>query len=224
MNIALILSGGTGVRLGGDIPKQYIEIKEKPMIAYALEVLEAHKQIEKIQIVADGQWHELISIYTGEKFAGFSRPGENRQLSVLNGLKDILKYAVPTDNVIIHDAARPLVKAAMFTKIIEELEQHEAVTPIIPVKDTVYLCGDHGFSGVLRRTEIAAGQTPEGFRLGKYYQANMSLIPEKILKVTGSLEVALLAKMDAVPIQGDEKNIKVTTIQDLNIVRNTIGA
>ena len=88
MNIALILSGGTGTRLGADIPKQYIEVKGRPVISYCLETLLVHPKIDAIQIVAEQVWQQVIldELKEQEKFRGFSMPGENRQLSILNGL------------------------------------------------------------------------------------------------------------------------------------------
>ena len=98
MNIALILSGGTGRRAGTDIPKQYVEVCGKPVLSYSIETLSAHGGIDAIQIVAAPQWHERIRGWLGTadigmKFRGFSLPGETRQLSVLQGLEDIRKYA-----------------------------------------------------------------------------------------------------------------------------------
>ncbi len=221
MNIALILSGGKGMRFGGDVPKQYTQAGGRPVIGYALEVFEKHEKIDRIQIVADRQWQELIlhSMADGQpvslKPSGFSRPGESRQMSIYNGLKDIMEYAHPTDKVLIHDAVRPLVKAERITEVIETLEKHEAVTPVVPVKDTVYTCEGGRFTGILRRDTLAAGQTPEGFLLGRYYEAVQSMMQGKMERVTGSLEAALLAGMDAVSVAGDEENFKITAKEDL---------
>ena len=91
MNIALILSGGTGIRLGLNIPKQYIEVNGKPIISYCIESLSAHGQIDVIHIVAESDWQDQIKMWLasfglGKKLHGFSNPGKNRQLSILHGL------------------------------------------------------------------------------------------------------------------------------------------
>lgn len=215
MNIALILSGGTGTRMGMSIPKQYIEVKGKPVIAYALSAFEKHERIDKIQIVADAVWREDIRGFTGEKLKGFSDPGANRQLSILNGLQDILKYASDTDKVIIHDAARPCVTEQTITECLEALEKHEGVLPVLPMKDTVYEGCNGRIVSLLDRSRIVAGQAPEGFVLGKYLQANRELLPDKIMSVNGSTEPAIMAGMDVVYIPGDEGNFKITTKVDL---------
>lgn len=222
MNIALILSGGTGARMGTKIPKQYIEVEGKPVISYVLDIFETHEMIDRIQVVADEDWHDLISQYAGRKLAGFSEPGTNRQYSILNGLSDILAYADVKDYVIIHDAARPLLHSGTITEILKTLKDHEAVTPILPLKDTVYLYEDGRFTGTAERAKLAAGQAPEGFLLGRYYEAVKGLLPDKILHITGSLQAALEAGMDAVPIPGDEGNFKITTMADLETFRQIV--
>lgn len=221
MTTALILSGGTGVRLMLDTPKQYIEINGRPVISYCIEQLSCHDGIDLIQIVADEQWHETICgclrIYDkGSKFQGFSKPGENRQLSIYHGLEDIRKYASVLDVVLIHDAARPLISAQMITDCLNAVKGHDGVVPVLPMKDTVYQSLDgKKVSALLKRNEIYAGQAPEAFLLGKYYEANERLLPDEILQINGSTEPAVMAGMDIVMIPGDERNIKITTRADL---------
>ena len=87
MAITLILSGGSGTRLGADIPKQYIEVYDRTVISYCIEQLSCHEQIDGLQIVPASQWHQIIQeclekYDKNNKFRGFSTPGENRQLSI----------------------------------------------------------------------------------------------------------------------------------------------
>lgn len=227
MNIALILSGGTGTRLGAAIPKQYIEINGRPIISYCMECLFSHADIDAVQIVANHMWQELISEckeeMTGKKFRGFSEPGETRQLSILNGLEDIRGYARDGDYVLIHDAARPLLSKELITRCLDAVKGHDGVLPVLPMKDTVYASVDsRTVSSLLNREKIFAGQAPEVFVLGKYYEANRKLLPEKIRAVNGSTEPAVLDKMDIVMIPGDERNFKITTGEDIEHFREII--
>ena len=217
MNTAIILAGGTGTRLGADIPKQYIEVCGKPIIAYCLETFFAHEMIDAVQIVADEMWHEYImQQVNSEKFKGFSVPGATRQLSIYNGLCDVKMYSSDNDCVIIHDAARPLVSVEMITNCFKALKQHDGVLPVLPMKDTVYFSEDGKcISQLVDRSKVYAGQAPEAFRLGKYLAANEALMPEKILKINGSTEPAIMAGMDIAMIDGDENNFKITTKTDL---------
>lgn len=215
MNIALILAGGRGSRLGCDTPKQYVEAAGKPLIAYCLKVFEEHVSVDAIQIVAEENWHFFIEAWAGDKLKGFSKPGYNMQLSILNGLKDILKYAEESDIVIIHDAARPMVSAGLVSACIQACHFHDGCIPVLPVRDTVYMGDGKRITALLDRESVCAGQAPEAFRLGMYYRANLRLLPDEILKINGSTEPAILAGMDVALIEGEEKNFKITTAAEL---------
>lgn len=221
MNVALILSGGTGTRLGTEIPKQYIEIDGKPIIAYSIERLSAHAGIDAIWIVAAPEWWELIAESLkksdiSKKFRGFSNPGANRQLSILNGLEDIRNEISEESLVLIHDAARPLLSEKLVTDCFCAVKGHDGVLPVLPMKDTVYASSDGKcITSLLNRSEIYAGQAPELFCLEKYYEANRRLLPDEIMNINGSTEPAIMAGMDIAMIPGDENNFKVTTQADL---------
>lgn len=228
MNVALILSGGTGTRLGTEIPKQYIEVGGKPIIAYSIERLSAHAGIDAIWIVAAAEWQEWIAEslkYSdiNEKFRGFSNPGANRQLSILNGLEDIRNEISEESLVLIHDAARPLLSEQLVTDCLCAVKGHDGVLPVLPMKDTVYASSDGKcITSLLNRSEIYAGQAPELFCLEKYYEANRHLLPDEIMNINGSTEPAIMAGMDIAMIPGDENNFKVTTQADLVRFRELI--
>lgn len=228
MNIALILSGGTGTRLGADIPKQYIEVGGKPIICYCVEQLLEHDRIDAVQIVADQSWQDLISDWISDsnvinKFKGFSLPGENRQLSIFNGLENIRKYASDDDFVLIHDAARPLISKKMISSCVDAVAGYDGVLPVLPMKDTVYLSVDgKKVDSLIDRNQIHAGQAPEIFNFGKYFEANKQLLPSEILKINGSTEPAIMAGMNIALIPGDERNFKITTKADLERFREII--
>ncbi|MCH5186023.1 MAG: 2-C-methyl-D-erythritol 4-phosphate cytidylyltransferase [Oscillospiraceae bacterium] len=222
MNVAIVLSGGTGTRLGGDIPKQYIRVNNKMIIGYCLDTVINHGMIDAVQIVADRDWHEPIMHeinkmnISASVFKGFSLPGKTRQLSIFNGLEDVMKYAGEDDYVIIHDAARPLVSAETIADCLDKAREHDGAMPALPMKDTVYFSEDgRTISSLLKRESIFAGQAPEAFALGAYYRANKSLMPDKILKINGSAEPAVMAGMDIAMTNGDENNFKITTKADL---------
>lgn len=230
MTIALILSGGTGTRLGADIPKQYIEVNGRIILSYCLETLLVHSEIDGVQIVADPSWQQAVledveKLHGKEKFRGFSSPGATRQVSVLSGLTDILTYASAEDIVLIHDAARPCLSADMISRGIAACAGHDGVLPVLPMKDTVYLSEDGKMvSSLLNRSQVFAGQAPEFFVLGKYYEANQSLLPDKILTINGSTEPAILAGLDIAMIPGEEGNFKITTKADLERFQQIICA
>lgn len=235
MNIALILSGGTGRRMGLDVPKQYIEVCGRPIISYCMETLSGHSGIDAIQIAAEEEWQELISESMkelaetkqpgiSEKFRGFSKPGANRQLSILSGLEDIRGYASDSDYVLIHDAARPMLSVRQISDCLDAVTGHDGVIPVLPMKDTVYSSRDgRTITSLLSRSQIFAGQAPELFILGKYYEANTALMSDSILRINGSTEPAVMAGMDIAMIPGDEGNFKITTRADLERFREIVA-
>lgn len=239
MNIALILSGGTGLRVGSSIPKQYIEVGGKPVITYCLKALYGHEAVDAIWVVAESEWQGKIlswlKMYGLEgSIKGFSLPGQNRQLSILNGLEDISAWAHADDVVMIHDAARPCLSELMISDCYNSIKGHDGVLPVLPMKDTVYLSEDgKGVSSLLDRKKIFAGQAPEVFVLGKYLEANRLLLEKEvvledgtrqsaILSINGSTEPAILAGLDVVMIPGDERNFKITTKEDLERFRKLV--
>lgn len=218
MNYAIILSGGTGTRLGLNIPKQYYEINGKPIIHYTLETLSHMALLDGYVIVAAEEWRSYLKKMCGldEKFLGFAEPGENRQLSIYHGLLALRKIAAEADVVLIQDAARPNTTEDMIAECFGLLDKQDGAMPVLPMKDTVYL-SENGkqVTSLLQRNQIFAGQAPESFRYGKYLRANEALLPEKILHINGSTEPAILAGMQITMITGDEKNYKITTVADL---------
>lgn len=228
MTIAILLSGGTGLRLGAEIPKQYIEAGGRPILCYSLECLSLHAGIDGIRIVADPAWQQeicrwLLSYDPENKFCGFSLPGENRQLSIYHALEDLKDLLKASDSVFIHDAARPRLSAKQITDCLAALKGYEGVVPMLPMKDTVYLSQDgKQITSLLKRSEVFAGQAPELFHFGKYYEANQRLLPADILRINGSAEPAVMAGMNIAMIPGDENNYKITTRADLERFQRAI--
>lgn len=218
MNYAIILSGGIGTRLGLDMPKQYYEVNKKPIIRYVIETMEQCEVVDGFVIVAAEEWQEYMQnqIFLPEKFLGFALPGENRQLSIYNGLCALRGIAKEEDVVLIQDAARPNTLMKLIEQCLDLKHDVDGAMPVLPMKDTVYLSEDGvQVSALLERKKVFAGQAPESFRFGKYLAANEMLLPEKIRSINGSTEPAILAGMHIQMIPGDEKNYKITTEVDL---------
>lgn len=218
MNYAIILSGGIGSRLGLDMPKQYYEVNKKPIIRYVIETMEQCEAVDGFVIVAAEEWQEYVreQISVPEKFLGYALPGENRQLSIYNGLCTLRGIAKEEDVVLIQDAARPNTSMELIQQCFDLEDDVDGAMPVLPMKDTVYLSEDGvQVSALLERKKVFAGQAPESFRFGKYLAANEMLLPEKIRSINGSTEPAILAGMHIQMIPGDEKNYKITTEVDL---------
>lgn len=222
MNIAIILSGGIGTRMGGDIPKQYIIVIDKPIIWYCLKTFIECPLIDAIIIGRAEEWRDyiedLMNSLKTSKPVYYSDAGETRQYSIFNALREAQKNgAKQEDIVIIHDAARPLVSSELIENCIKECDDADGVLPVIPVKDTLYqsLDGQH-ISNLLNRNELFAGQAPEAFMFGKYLAMHEQMPREDLLKINGSTEIAYKGGMKVKLIKGDEINFKITTPEDLS--------
>lgn len=220
MVYAIILSGGIGSRMKDtSIPKQYKEYKGIPVIGHCLKRFEEHHQIQQIYIVADEGWHtylrNFVAINNISKFVAFILPGRTRQYSILNALEEMRKVVKDDDLIIIHDAARPFVSKEVISECINLSAQDDGAMPVLPVKDTIYYSEDSiEVTALIDRTRVYAGQSPESFRFGKYYQANINMSENEFLKVCGSTEPAIKAGMKIKLVEGDEKNFKITTPGD----------
>ena len=109
-----------------------------------------------------------------------------------------------------------MVSADMLSACVEACREHDGVVPVLPMKDTVYLGDGRKITSLLDRGRVFAGQAPEAFLLGKYFEANRCLMPNQIDRINGSTEPAVMAGMDIAMIPGDEGNFKITTQMDLN--------
>ena len=230
MNFAIILSGGIGSRMNcKNMPKQYISVAGKPIIMHTLEVFEKCEHIKKIVIVAAEEWQEDImkwsSISNIKKIQGFALPGKSRQESILNGLKACMKLGVDdSDNVVIHDAVRPLVECNLIEGCIIGLNGYDACMPVVAINDTVYYSENgENITSLLDRSKLFAGQSPEAFNLKKYYAIHDPFDSEGLEKIRGSSEIAFNSGLSIRIIDGDYRNFKITTQADLERYKRIMG-
>lgn len=250
MNVAVILSGGSGSRMKtGTKPKQYLEVGGKPIICYCLETFQKHNMIDAIVIVAEEQYQEMLDEWMEKekisKFADYAPAGRTRQHSIYSGIaiaREVVEwYEVPDeiggyirvgeqeetegekDIVIIHDAARPCVSEQMITECIRGAQECDGAMPVITVKDTVYQSTDgKTISGLLNRDELFAGQAPEAFKLDSYLAIHDAMTDDELANVRGSSEVAYRHGMKIKLVKGEEANFKITTKEDLDKFKQLI--
>lgn len=229
MNIAIILSGGVGSRMGGNVPKQYLEVNQKPVLWYCLSVFSANPNIDAIVIVRSEEWGEYIETQVQslnmKKPLFYAAPGKTRQYSIFNALNIIKDQGFSFDDVvIIHDAARPLISQALINNCLKTCAVSDAVLPVIPVKDTLYQSVDGKcITSILKRKELFVGQAPEAFRFGQYLQLHETMPEEELLEITGSTEIAYKGGLTVKLIEGDNMNFKITTPEDLSNFKNIIN-
>jgi len=206
----------------GNQPKQYLVVQGRPILDYCLCTFQNHEMIDKIMIVADKEWHgfihDLLQKSGINKFVGYASPGETRQLSILNGLEAIQEFCPDTTNVVVHDAARPLVTADIISECISGLYHYDGVMPVLQMKDTCYQSSDgKTITGFIPRSELVLGQAPEAFRFPLYLECHYRITMDELRKISGSSELAFKAGLNILMVQGSEQNIKITTKDDLSL-------
>jgi len=230
-NYLVLLSGGAGRRLKGvDIPKQYILVKDKPVIIYTLERIEGLDEVEQIVIVAHAEWRDQIRKWIKEfsisKPFVFADPGDDRQTSILHGLEKCMEMSDSEDDiVVIHDAVRPMTEHSLFLACINGVEDHVGCMSSYASLSTMYFSNSGTkVDNIINRDLLYVGQTPEAYRLREYYKINAEATDEERQMTRGSSEIAFRHGMTIKLIEADEINFKITTMKDLKRFEQNIWA
>lgn len=202
---AIIAAAGAGKRMGGGIPKQYIEIGGKPMVTWAAEPFEKSEFVDHVCVVVNSDYDERILDYLDHETI-LTLGGSERQDSVYNGLRSLTR---DTEIVLIHDGARPYIKPELIERVLAATAQHGAAVPCVRPKDTI-----RTEEKTLSRSELYAVQTPQGFEIDNILEAYESAFDQGYY---GTDDASLLERVGrkVVLVQGDDDNIKITTPGDL---------
>ena len=234
---AVILSAGLGSRMKSDIPKQYLEIKGKPIIAYTIEAFE-NSNVDSIILVCAREYFDLINYivekYHYKKVECVVEGGKERYNSVFNALDKVDDM----DKVLIHDGARPLVKAEYINNMIERLKVHKACILGMPVKDTIKVVSLVSLSGNKEKEEyiidntpdrkyLYIAQTPQGFDGAllkeSYNRMILDINAGKDVNITDdAMVVEGYSSEKVMVLESDYTNIKVTTRDDLEYVDKVV--
>lgn len=221
MNLAVVLSGGTGTRMGLDVPKQYQVIAGKPVIVHTLEQFELFPEVDGVVVVASSEWEiqilEWETIYGLSKLRRVAPAGPDRQQSIRNGLiaaKPLMEEE--PGGVIIQDAARPLTSQGLLSRLIHGLREAPAVMPVLPITDTTYISRDGQWvDGLLDRSTLFAGQAPEAFDYWAYTKLYEETPAEILSSMSGSCQLPYSKNWKVKMIPGEPGNLKITYAADL---------
>jgi 2-C-methyl-D-erythritol 4-phosphate cytidylyltransferase / 2-C-methyl-D-erythritol 2,4-cyclodiphosphate synthase len=222
MKVAVVIvAGGTGTRAGGDKPKQYQLIGEKPAIWWTLQAFLTHPMVKYVQVVM-GQDHQADFAYATQ---GLILPqpvvgGQTRQESCRIGVEACAD--VDPDIVLIHDAARPFVSHAVIDSVLAGLSFADAVIPGIAVADTLKFAPNGIISRTVDRASLYSVQTPQGFHFQKILAAHRAVVKDNQLGLTDDAAVAEYAGMKVHVVHGDPRNQKLTTQLDINIANEKL--
>lgn len=231
MVFSVILAGGTGNRMGNtDKPKQFLTIKDKPIIIHTIEKFMAHPDFEKIIVLTPMMWIDhtkrIINRYIGDcdkiiVIAG----GDTRNETIMNSISYIEEnYTLDDDTIIVtHDSVRPFVTHRIITENIDAAKKYGACDTVIPATDTIVESVDANvISAIPERKNMYQGQTPQSFKARELRDIYNSLTNAERDILTDAAKILVMKGKDVRLVQGETYNIKITYPYDLKIARSLI--
>ena len=227
MNIALIIAGGSGQRMNQDIPKQFLNVNDKPVIIYTLEAFQRHPNIDKIEVVCLDGWQEILRAYCKQfgisKLANVVEGGENGQSSIRNGLWDLKEMYDENDLVLIHDAIRPMVSEEIISDAIRVCKKYGNSISVIPCAEAMLKTEDWVSSlEQIPRDNLKRTQTPQTFVLKDIVAAHEEALEKGITNSVASCTLYIELGKKLYFSAGSEKNIKLTTPDDIDIFKSIL--
>lgn len=228
-NIALIIAGGSGNRMHQDIPKQFLTVNERPVIVYTLEAFERHPAIDAIAVVCIEGWDQVLWAYAKQfnisKLRYVVPGGKNGQDSIRNGLFELEKHFAPEDFVLIHDAIRPMVSAEIISDNIRVAQEYGNAITVIPCAEAMLQTEDGiASSSSYPRDRLKRTQTPQAFRLGDICDLHRRALKAGITNSVASCTLKIEMGEQVFFSSGSEKNIKLTTVEDIDIFKALLAA
>lgn len=229
MVIGLIIAGGVGARMHQDIPKQFLTVYEKPVIVYTMEEMQKHPQIDEIAVVCVDGWENVLQAYAKQfgitKLKHIFPGGSNGQASIRNGVWGLEKDHDADDIVLIHDAIRPMTSPDIFTECIQATIKYGCAITVIPCAEVMLTTADQKTAnGVYPRDELKRTQTPHGFRLGLICDLQRRSQEIGMNEATASCSLAVDLGQEVHFCHGSERNIKLTTVEDIDIFKALLMA
>ena len=236
-NIAMIIAGGVGARVGANVPKQYIKVKGKPILVYTMEAFQNYEKIDAITVVCqkdyeDDIW-EMAKEYNITKLEHIFYSGELGQDSIRNGVFGLEEYYAKEDFILIHDAIRPLVDAEVLEDCIRVAREKGNAIVCIPCVTTMLekerdANGENGKGepssvSVYPRDLIMETQTPQAFTLELLGKCHREALEKNIRNETASCALMTRLGHRVYFSKGSEKNIKITVPEDIDLMEALVS-
>lgn len=232
MIFAGILAGGTGSRMGLDIPKQFLKLGECPIIIHTLEKFLVTHKFEKVVVAIHPEWitffEDLLEKHLPNSKSNIliTHGGIDRNTSIQNIIAKIEENYTLTaeDTIITHDSVRPFVNIRTIIDNIEALDKYVAVDTVVPATDTIVVSDDRvSISDIPRRDFMYQGQTPQSFRILKFKTLYESLTKDEKSILTDACKIFVIKGEKVGLVQGEYSNIKITTVTDLKTAQALLG-
>ena len=233
MNIAIIIAGGSGQRMGQDIPKQFIHVYDKPVLIYTLESFERHPQIDAIEVVCIDGWQEVLRAYAKQfgitKLRQIVTGGASGQESIRNGVFHLEGQAQAEDLIVIHDGIRPLVDASVLSDVLEKAKKYGNAVTAMPYNEQIFIVNpedEETTKEYIPRETLRRVSTPQAYRFDlldrRYHEAFEKGIGIHGSSYTNTMMVELGETLHFAA--GSDKNIKLTTKDDLELFKAYVRA
>lgn len=228
-NVALIIAGGSGNRMGQSIPKQFLTVNERPVIIYTLEAFQKHPEIDAIEVVCIEGWQSVLQAYANQfnitKLKYIVLGGKNGQDSIRNGVYELEKHFDSNDIVLIHDAIRPMVSADIISDCIRVTREKGNAIAVIPCMEAMMQTENGEVSvGSYPRERLKRTQTPQGFHIGEICDLHRRALKAGITNSVASCTLMIEMGEQVHFSIGSEKNIKLTTVEDIDIFKALLMA
>lgn len=231
MVYGVILAGGVGSRMGGDKPKQYLTVKDKPIIIYTVEKFFAVPEFEKIIVLCPKQWVEhtknLIEkhIAPAQDKIVVTEGGETRNETIMNAIAYIESEGkLDKDTIIVtHDSVRPFVTSRIITENIEYAKQYGACDTVVPATDTIVEAADNTtIRSIPDRSKMYQGQTPQSFNALKLKNIYGALTDDEKNILTDAAKIFVIKGEKVALVQGETYNMKITYPYDLRVAKSLL--
>lgn len=231
MNIALLTAGGIGSRTHQDIPKQFLSVDNKPIIIYTLEAFQQHPCIDEICVVILKGWREVLSAYAKQfnidKLKYIVDGGISNQESIYKGLLEIKKYRSNDDVVMIHDGNRPMISQQIITDSLVTFQKYGDAVAAIPCTEVVFVVDSPEQQVSMKsieRNNLRRTQTPHTYKLGTILAAQEKAKKSNLNNIPACCSLMEQLGYPSHFSLGSEKNIKITTAEDIEIFRALLHA
>lgn len=227
MNIGLLIAGGSGNRMGQDIPKQFMHVDGAPIIIHTMQCFQRHPDIQQIAVVCLKGWETVLQSYANQfnitKLTHIFPGGNTGMESIHNGIYGLKEAGYDDEDlVLIHDAVRPLLSQDIISSNIATCKAYGYAVTGIKCREAILESQD-GFSSKtsIPRDTLIRTQTPQTFRLGNIINAHELAKKKGIMDSVASctLVAELNEDIEMHIVPGSEKNIKITTVEDLEILK-----
>ena len=226
MVYAAVLAGGSGLRMGGSMPKQFLSVSDIPIIIRSIRAFAESGSVDSIFVAVSADFldytKELVAEYPCETQVTVVVGGKNRNETLLNVLREI-KNISDDDVILTHDAVRPFIDKRIIDENIAAAKEYGACNTVVPAVDTILQSADGKFiTSVPVRSEIFHAQTPQSFSVRKLLSLYEKLSDDEMEKFTDSCSVFLAAGERVFLVNGDRNNIKLTYPEDMERAENII--